>query len=163
MTRRRNRALPRTSPRDATLVVIEFGASWPRWLDPGRSGDVVVVAQHYEGHPSSLVLQVANRITRVEASGWRLERVIFVANDRTDGDANAARSVLVRSLVARMEEARLGWLTLTIGGRASNSAREALQNLADTLRAAARLGVVIDSSIAGWSASPYDAPAELSA
>ena len=35
--------------RPATLVVIEFGASWPRWLNPsGDRGDLAVVAQQYE-------------------------------------------------------------------------------------------------------------------
>ena len=51
-------------PRNATLVVIEYGASWPRWLDPSHSGDMAVVAQHYEGEPSSLITQVASRVTR---------------------------------------------------------------------------------------------------
>jgi hypothetical protein len=35
--------------RPATLVVIEFGASWPRWMNPAHTGDLAVVAQHYEG------------------------------------------------------------------------------------------------------------------
>ena len=51
--------------RPATLVVIEFGASWPRWMNPAHTGDLAVVAQHYEGLPTDLVAQVANRITRL--------------------------------------------------------------------------------------------------
>jgi len=64
--------------RKATLVVIEFGASWPRWLDPTHSGDMAVVAQHYEGEPSSLITQVASRVTRLEAKGWQLKAIVLV-------------------------------------------------------------------------------------
>jgi len=73
--------------RKATLVVIEFGASWPRWLDPSHSGDMAVVAQHYEGAPSSLITQVASRVTRLEAKGWQLNAIVFVSNGRCEGDA----------------------------------------------------------------------------
>ena len=48
--------------RPATLVVIEFGASWPRWLNPAHTGDLAVVAQHYEGLPTDLVTQVAQPV-----------------------------------------------------------------------------------------------------
>jgi hypothetical protein len=128
--------------RSATLVVIEFGASWPRWLEPS-SGDMAVVAQHYESEPSSLITQVASRVTRVEAMGWRLDSIVFVANNRTDPTATAARSVLARGLLARLEQ---GELVLTVGYRAGARIGQALMRLAAALesgRPRAAVGVRI--------------------
>lgn len=99
--------------RTATLVAIEFGASWPRWLDVGKPGlgadgaaagasCIVTVAQHYEGVPSSLVTQVASRITRMEQAGWQLGNVVLACNGRSDADALTARSVLARGLLEHL-------------------------------------------------------------
>jgi hypothetical protein len=103
------------TPRSATLVVIEFGASWPRWLEPARGGDMAVVAQHYEGEPSSLITQVASRVTRVAAMGWQLDAIVLVCNDRTDSDAVAARSVICRGLLAGLKTRNGGEFVLTAG------------------------------------------------
>src|SRR6187551_3742285 len=101
-----------TVQRSATMVVIEFSAAWPRWLKPASGGDMAVVAQHYEGHPSSLVTQVASRTTRLEAVGWQLDRIVLVSNGRVDPDAIAARSILARGLHARLRLIGRGELTL---------------------------------------------------
>ncbi|MDX2053090.1 MAG: hypothetical protein SFV15_11905 [Polyangiaceae bacterium] len=110
----------------ATLVVIEYGGSWPRWLHPSQSGDVAVVAQHYPGAPSSLVAQVANRVTRVENMGWQLGHMIFVSNGKTDRDHQAARSILIRGLVARLREVPGGELMLTCSEPAGSRAQREL-------------------------------------
>jgi hypothetical protein len=89
-------------PRTATLIVIEYGASWPRWLHPSLSGDLAVVAQHYEGQPTDLVAQVASRVTRLAGMGWELDAIVLVANERHDVEAVAARSVLARGLMAHL-------------------------------------------------------------
>lgn len=101
----------------ATLVVIEYGGSWPSWLEPGSSktGNMAVVAQHYEGHPSELLTQVANRISRLENGGWDLERVVLVSNGRVDHQAETSRGVLCRGLMARLEKLGRGQLILTYG------------------------------------------------
>jgi hypothetical protein len=133
-------------PRRATLVVIEYGASWPRWLEPGRSGDMAVVAQHYEGEPTSLVTQVASRVTRLEAGGWELDSIVFVTSNRTDKHAASARSVLARGLLARLEAAGQGTLVLTTGARANERGVQALRNLAfalDGSRAARNPAIVL--------------------
>jgi hypothetical protein len=49
-------------------------------------------AQHYEGLPTDLVAQVANRITRLNHAGWQLDEVVLVTNGRADPDSTAARS-----------------------------------------------------------------------
>jgi hypothetical protein len=123
---------PETSRR-ATLVVIEFGASWPRWLEPSHPGEMAVVAQHYEGEPSSIVTQVASRISRIETTGWQLATTILVVNDRTDAEAFAARAVLTRGLLARLVRQRTGELVLTIDERASARSLQELTGLAAAL------------------------------
>ncbi len=128
----------RPAPRAATLVVIEFSASWPRWLKPTRGGDMAVVAQHYEGHPSSLVTQVASRTTRLEAVGWRLDSIVLVSSGRTDPDAVAARSVLSRGLLARLKVKGQGELVLTVDERAGKRARHNLDALGGALAASCR-------------------------
>jgi hypothetical protein len=101
-------------PRPATLVVIEFGASWPRWLHPGFSGDLAIVAQHYEGVPTDLVKQVANRVSRLTSMGWELDSIVLVANERSDVEAVAARSVLARGLMAHLRSAGGVHFTLSL-------------------------------------------------
>jgi hypothetical protein len=130
--------------RRATLVVIEFGASWPRWLDPAqsRAGDMAVVAQHYEGLPSDLITQVASRVTRLEAMGWQLSAVVLVSNGRADGDTSAARSVLARGLLARLAAAGGGHFALSVEERLGKRARHSLSALATALEPAARAGEV---------------------
>jgi hypothetical protein len=125
--------MPMTMQSEATLVVIEFGASWPRWLEPSRPGETAVVAQHYEGEPTSLVTQVASRITRLEARGWTAATTILVVNGRTDAAAFAARSVLARGLLARLARSGGGELVLATDETASPRARQELSGLAAAL------------------------------
>lgn len=89
---------------NATLVVIEYGASWPSWLSPSGSGNMAVVAQHYEGAASSIVTQVANRLSRIVNVGWRIDDIVLVSNGRTDLDALSARSQLARGLLLHLRE-----------------------------------------------------------
>ncbi len=119
--------------RNATLVVIEFGASWPKWLEPSQGGDLAVVAQHYEGEPTSLVTQVANRIARLETTGWRLETSVLVVNSRTDAAAFAARSILARGAMARLAKSGGGRLVLTVDETAGGRACQTLTGLAAAL------------------------------
>src|SRR5690606_25253939 len=121
-----------------TLVVIEFSASWPRWLKPTRGGDMAVVAQHYEGHPSSLVTQVASRTTRLESVGWCLDSIVLVSNGRTDPDSVASRAVLARGLAARLKARGRGELTLTVDERAGKRAEHNLRSLAAALESSVR-------------------------
>ena len=135
--------------RKATLVVIEFGASWPRWLDPSHSGDMAVVAQHYEGEPSSLITQVASRVTRLEARGWQLKAIVLVSNGRCEGDSTAARSILARGLLARLRSAGGGHFALTVDERHGRRARHNLTHLAESLDIEASNGGIILSAYAG--------------
>ena len=125
-------------PRVATLVVIEYGARFPKWLNPSESGHLAVVAQHYEGRPSSLVEQVASRVMRLENRGWLLGSIVFVSNQRLDRDACAARSVLVRGLVARLKLAGGGDLMVSADEAAPPRTRQQLINLVAALESEAR-------------------------
>lgn len=135
--------------RKATLVVIEFGASWPRWLDPSESGDMAVVAQHYEGAPSSLITQVASRITRLEAKGWHMNAIVFVSNGCCESDSIAARSILAHGLLSRLRAAGGGHFALSVDGRCGRRASHNLSLLAESMEKAARLGGVVLSAHTG--------------
>jgi len=140
----------------ATMVVIEFSASWPRWLKPG-AGDMALVAQHYEGPPSSLVTQVASRTARLEAVGWRLCTLVLVSNGRTDPDAVAARSVLTRGLLARMRQKGGGSLVLAVDERLGRRAAAQLRELAAALhRTSAAAGVTLAVRVGDlvWGVAP---------
>lgn len=136
-------------PRNATLVVIEYGASWPRWLDPSHSGDMAVVAQHYEGEPSSLITQVASRVTRLEARGWRLKAIVLVSNGRCEHASAAARSVLARGLLARLRSAGGGHFALTVDERYGRRASHNVSHLAESIEAEASIGGIELSLFAG--------------
>jgi hypothetical protein len=116
----------------ATMVVIEFSAAWPRWLKPG-AGDMALVAQHYEGAPASLVTQVASRTSRLESVGWEMRTLVLVSNGRTDPEAVAARSVLTRSLLARMRQRGGGMMVLALDERLGRRAAAQLRELAAAL------------------------------
>jgi len=137
---------------NATLVVIEYGGSWPRWLHPSQSGDMAVVAQHYPGAPSSLVTQVASRVTRLENMGWHLRQMVVVSNGKTDKDLSAARSVLARGLIAHLRDIRRGELILTCVEPASTRAPRELIALASALESTA-LGTGVSLSVRGWDGS----------
>jgi hypothetical protein len=130
------------------LVVIEFGASWPRWLDPSHSGDMAVVAQHYEGEPSSLITQVASRVTRLEAQSWQMKAIVLVSNGRCEGESVAARSILARGLLARLRGTGGGHFALTVDERYGRRARHNLTHLAESLdRDASVAGVVLTAFV----------------
>lgn len=119
---------------NATLVVIEFGASWPRWLDPSSSGDMAVIAQHYEGPPSSLVTQVLSRLERLVVMRWRIDDVVLVSNGRTDIEALSARSVLTRGLLAHLHSVGGVRFVLTVDTALGRRASHTLTALAASLQ-----------------------------
>ena len=118
--------------RRATLIVIEYGGSWPAWLSTNRES-MAVVAQHYEGPPSSLITQVATRLTRLEAMNWRCDWIVLVSNGRTDSAATAARSILARGLLARLSSNHSGCMILSANERADRRAIHGLVGLAKAL------------------------------
>lgn len=124
--------------RPASLVVIEYSATWPRWLAPTQNGDMAVVAQHYEGAPRSLLVQVASRMTRLEAQGWAIGRVILVTNGRLDPDSLAARSILARGLLSKLQQKSRGEFILTLEERAGKRAASQLRHLAQSLEQSVR-------------------------
>jgi hypothetical protein len=132
--------------RRATLVIIEYGGSWPRWLSPER-GNMAVVAQHYEGPPSSLVTQVATRLTKLESMGWRFESIVLVSNGRSDADACASRSILARGLAARLASTYSGSLVLSADEHADRRAVHALVGLAAALDGTAHPGIELSLRI----------------
>lgn len=126
-------------PRPATLVVIEFGASWPRWLNPtGDRGDLAVVAQHYSGPPTDLITQVAMRVTRLQARGWQLSAMVLVSNGRADSHTAAARSILARGLLAHLAASGGGSFALSVDSYLGRRAEHNITALATALEPTAR-------------------------
>lgn len=151
--------------RSATMVVIEFSAAWPRWLKPTAGGDMAVVAQHYEGHPSSIVTQVASRTSRLELVGWSMDRIVLVSNGRVDADAVAARSILARGLLSRLRLHGKGHLTLTVderlGKRAAADARTLASSLERSLRGVS-VGLTVRVGERSWHSDEQLADAVVS-
>ncbi len=131
----------------ATLVVIEYGAAWPRWLDPSRLGDIAVVAQHYEGEPHSLVKQVENRLTHLVLGQWRIESAVLVSNGRTDVEASP-RARSSRAVCSHLRKTDGKRLVLAVSEERGEKAVKTLMTLADTLRPGAAEGT-IDLLLAG--------------
>ena len=126
--------------RPKTLVVIEFGASWPRWLNPNADrGDLAVVAQHYAGPPTDLITQVAMRVTRLQARGWQLSSIVLVSNGRADAPTAAARSILARGLLAHLAASSSGGsFVLSVDSYLGRRAEHNLTSLAAALEPVAR-------------------------
>jgi hypothetical protein len=144
--------------RPATLVVIEFGASWPRWLNPsGDGGDLAVVAQHYAGPPTDLITQVAMRVTRLQSSGWNLSAMVLVSNGRADADTAAARSILARGLLAHLSGSGGGAFTLSVDSYLGRRAEHNLSALATALEPVALMSRVELSTQLCGAAPPADA------
>jgi hypothetical protein len=134
-----------------TLVVIEFGASWPRWLDPRHTGDVAVVAQHYQGEPCSLVTQVASRLTRLEAQHWRLRSLLIVSNGACDDASVAARAILARGLLAHLRDNGGGKMVLSVDERLGRRAEVNVTNLSDSLHVdACAAGIALSVHVTGY-------------
>ncbi|HKY40541.1 MAG TPA: hypothetical protein VJN18_31620 [Polyangiaceae bacterium] len=136
--------------RSATLVVIEFGASWPRWLNPNADrGDLAVVAQHYAGPPTDLITQVAMRVTRLQARGWQLSSMVLVSNGRADTPTAAARSILARGLLAHLAASGGGGFVLSVDSYLGRRAEHNLTALAAGLEPVAltsRVALRVESS-----------------
>ncbi len=100
--------------REATLVVIEYGACWPAWLPPTRYAQTAVVTQHHQGDPGCLLTQVALRIQRLERENWRTKAVILACNCHIDERTQTERALLSRGLLAKLSETRPSELVLSV-------------------------------------------------
>ena len=121
-----------TGPK-ASLVVIEYGASFPRWLDPSQVGTLAVVAQHYEGPPASLLTQVRSRLARLLSTGWILENMVLVCNGRMSLEQQAARSLLARQLLTTLRQCNGVRLVFTLSSEFEAKVRNSLCALASGL------------------------------
>ena len=144
--------------RPKTLIVIEFGASWPRWLNPNSDrGDLAVVAQHYAGPPSDLITQVAMRVTRLQSRDWPLSAMVLVSNGRADAPTAAARSILARGLLAHLAASGGGSFVLSVDAYLGRRAEHDLTALAAALEPVALASGValrVESSSLGASRKP---------
>ena len=136
--------------RETTMVVIEYGASWPRWLDSTPGDSLVVVAQHYEGKPTELLEQIKNRLLRLQQEGSIIKTLVFVCNDHTDPTARSARALVARGLFGPLGSIE-GSQFLLSNDRAREPVAMAYSALVATLEsdaahAGVRLGLRLGSS-----------------
>lgn len=164
--------LPKPPPRrrSGSLVVVEWGASWPRWLDPTQTGHVIVVAQHYEGSPESILTQVASRVSRVHEFGWRLDRALLSVSHRSEHVFRSARARLAQRLLGIVSEARGSELLLSVDQAAGPELAQELIDLsweletepaAANVRISLRLGEVLQepAPLGRWGTLPGNARA----
>lgn len=139
--------------------MIEFGASWPRWLDPSQVGTLAVVAQHYAGPPDSLITQVRSRVARLASTGWTLTNVVLVSSGRLALESQAARSLLTHQLLTCVRDSPGARLTFTLSSDGDFKAQKSLCALAAKLdRAALASGIELGVCLADGS-SIYSRPA----
>jgi len=129
--------------RESTVVVLEFSAAWPHWLKPKHSADATVIAQDHGDNPIVVIGEVAKRAAQLEAVSCHLGTVVLVSNGATDVSEAASRHSLVRALLTRLGELRLGApggrkLVLTVDGAAGVRARRDLDLLARSFERHAR-------------------------
>lgn len=119
--------------RKVTVVVIEAGASWPRWLHPWDSGDFAVVTQQQDGQPGELVNQVGHRLSGLAGKGWQIDGIVLVTNGRTDPATETARSVVARGLMAQLRSSGGVHFTLSVNEELGRRAANSLTALGTTL------------------------------
>jgi hypothetical protein len=136
--------------RETTMVVIEYGASWPRWLDSNPSESLVVVAQHYEGKPTALLEQIKSRLVRLQQEGSCVKTLVFVCNANNDAATRSARALVARGLLGPLGSVEGSQLVLS-NDTVREPAGMAFSALVATLKsdaahAGVRLGLRLGSS-----------------
>ena len=136
--------------RETTMVVIEYGASWPRRLDTTPGETLVVVAQHYEGKPSELLAQIKNRLLKLQQDGATVKTLVFVCNGHNDPAARSARALVARGLfgpLGTVEGSQLVLSNDTIREPAAMAFTTLVATLeSDAAHAGVRLGLRLGSS-----------------
>ena len=136
--------------RETTMVVIEYGASWPRWLDTTPCDTLVVVAQHYDGKPTELLEQIKNRLLRLQQDGSSVKTLVYVCNVHNDPATRSGRAVVARGLFGPLASVEGSQLVLS-NDTVREPAAMAFSALAATLEsdaahAGVRLGLRLGSS-----------------
>jgi hypothetical protein len=129
--------------RETTIVVIEYGASWPRWLDTTPNVNTAVVAQHYDGKAAALLTQIKTRLERLQQDGAQVKTLVYVCNGHNEPAARSARASVVRGLFGPLGCAEGSQLVLS-NDEIREPAALAFTALVATLESdAARAGVKI--------------------
>ncbi len=143
----------------ATLVVIEYGASWPRWLH--RRTPAISLSSRSTTKAcrpiSSRRWQAASHASIKLPGRW--DEVVQVANGRSDPDSIAARSVLARGLLAHLKSAGGRHLTLCVSEALGRRATHELTALAAALESVALASDLSLSVRVGEDTPVYSRPA----
>lgn len=85
-----------------SVLVAERGSDWLAWARVlrARATSTIVLAQPAAEDDAAFARRVADRIHRLENEGARVDQAAFVGADRSDPEARAQRSVILRRLAS---------------------------------------------------------------
>jgi len=118
-----------------SIVVLEAGAAWPRWLGEyqRRAPNSVVVAQSAEETSEAVAVRVQRRMSEVSHGEETIHVALLISNGSTDDETLGARKLICSSMLKSMVLKAQGELVLAADVRASDDIRHNLLSLAGAL------------------------------
>jgi hypothetical protein len=118
-----------------SLVIVESGASWPRFAQElqRRAAHAVVESQSATETSEQFADRVAQKLYKLTTRGLIIQFAVIAANSAADQRALAARQRLARALAAAMPRNGSGELILSAAEHANDLARHHLFTLAGAL------------------------------
>ena len=122
-------------PRSLTVVLLESGSQWPRWVGgcPYRAPDAVVVAQQPDETLGSLSLRLSRRLHELRRASRRLSLAVYAVAAEHDRDRLTWRSLMARLLLRDMLLESNAALVLAAPEQTESEGRHSLLAIADTL------------------------------
>jgi hypothetical protein len=82
-----------------SIIVAERGAEWLSWARTLRGGDsTIVIAQSATEDDETFAQRVSDRLRHLETKKMVVEHAAFVGGERSDNQARAQRSAILRRL-----------------------------------------------------------------
>jgi hypothetical protein len=129
--------MPRNSPEDSELVVVELGAAWPASLVASRGGCRVIAETEGEG-PLGFATRVDDFVATAFPRSAGVARAFVACNLRADQTAEAARRAVAETLLSRL--GTTGVLTFSASHLAGDRFRRRLSDLTTELTGPAGAG-----------------------
>jgi hypothetical protein len=118
-----------------SVVVLEAGSAWPRWLGEyqRRAPNSVVVAQSAEEASDVFAARVDRRMAEMRGGHESVHVALLISNGGTDDETVDARKSICSSMLKGMVAKDQGELVLAADVRASDEIRHRLLSLAGVL------------------------------
>lgn len=125
------------------LVVVEFGARWPAWIDRHRSGeDTAVFAQQPSESSRALTQRVLRAADQMAARNRCIQTVVLSLDEGASWATRSQRARIARSLV-RCVCKRSGAFVLCIGEPTADERHELLTLCGSLTEGLHRTGVAV--------------------